>query len=164
MSRREEWRRQTAFVKCEPRASATAGSPAGSFRVLAGPGTTAGRPLVSRASSLASLFICVVGRWSLREGDEELGLALLRVGLERALVFPLLLYLCFQFEEGVSPRVGFGRSRWGRHRCRARLGFAVALRVLLLLAVQGLRSDWRASDCSRCDSRPRVVSQTAIYA
>ena len=70
----------------------------------------------------------------MREGDEELGLALLRVGLERALVFPLLLYLCFQFEEGVSPCVGFGRSRWGRHRCRARLGFAVALR--LALAVQ----------------------------
>ena len=61
MSRREEWRRQTAFVKCEPRASATAGSRAGSFRVLAGPGTTAGRSLSSRASSLAPSSLCLAG-------------------------------------------------------------------------------------------------------
>ena len=32
-----------------------------------------------------------------REGDEELGLALLRVGLERALAFPLPLDLGFEF-------------------------------------------------------------------
>ena len=41
----------------------------------------------------------------MREGHEELGLALLRVGLERALLLPLLLYLCFQLEEGVSSRI-----------------------------------------------------------
>ena len=70
----------------------------------------------------------------MREGHEELGLALLRVGLKRAFAFPLLLDLGFQLEEGISTRVGLRRGRWGRHRCRARIGFAVALRVLLLLS------------------------------
>ena len=51
----------------------------------------------------------------LREGDEELGLALLRVGLERAFGLPLLLDLGFQLEEGVSTRVGLRRGRWGGH-------------------------------------------------
>ena len=95
VSRRQTGRRQTAFSECEPRASAHAGSRAGSFRVLAGPGTTAGRSLSSRASSLASLAFCVCGRGSLRESNKKLGLALLRVGLERAFVLPLLLDLGF---------------------------------------------------------------------
>ena len=77
----------------------------------------------------------------MREGHEELGLALLRVGLERAFGFPLLLDLGFQLEEGVSARVGLRWGRWGGHRCRARLGFAVALRVAAAVAVQCSRSD-----------------------
>ena len=115
VSRRQTGRRQTAFSECEPRAWAHAGSRAGSFRVLAGPGTTAGRSLSSRASSLASLAFCVCGRGSLRESNKKLGLALLRVGLERAFGLPLPLDLGFQLEEGVSPRVGFRRGRWGGH-------------------------------------------------
>ena len=129
-----------------------------------GPGQPRAVPWFLARHPSPPLFSCVVGHCLRREGHEELGLALLGVGLERAVALPLPLDLGFQLEEGVSTRVGLRRGRWGRHRCRARLGFAVALRVLLLLAVQGLRSDWRASDCSRCDSRPRVVSQTAIYA
>ena len=61
------------------------------------------------------LFSCVVGRCLRREGHEELGLALLRVGLERAFGLPLLLDLGFQLEEGVSTRVGLRRGRWGGH-------------------------------------------------
>ena len=67
-------RRQTAFNECEPRAWAHAGSRAGSFRVLAGPGTTAGRSLSSRASSLASLFICVVDAGRCGKVTKNLGL------------------------------------------------------------------------------------------
>ena len=47
---------------------------------------------------------------------------------------------------------------------RASQCFAVLSVCCCLLAVQRSRSDWRASDGSRCGSRPRVVSQTAIYA
>ena len=171
-------RRQTAFSECEPRAWAHAGSRAGSFRVLAGPGTTAGRSLSSRASSLASLFICVVGRCLIRESNKRLGLALMCVGLERAFAFPLLLDLGFQLEEGVASRVGLRRGRWGRHRCRARIGFAVALRVLLLLsqfnarAATGVQVSVLAViqdhvSCSgqrvmRCSDATRVILQASL--
>ena len=74
VSRREAGRRQTAFSECEPRAWAHAGSRAGSFRVLAGPGTTAGRSLSSRASSLASLFICAVDAGRCGKVTKNLGL------------------------------------------------------------------------------------------
>ena len=154
------------------------GLPSRFVRVLAGPGTTAGRSLVSRASSLASLYPFVMGHCCIREGDEELGLALLRVGLERAVAFPLLLDLRFQLEEGVATRVGLRRGRWGRHRCRARPGFAVALRVLLLLsqfnarAATGVQVSVLAVvqdhvQCSgqrvmRCSDATRVILQASL--
>ena len=51
-------------------------------------------PVFSRViPRLPFIFFC--GRGSLRERDEELGLALLRVGFERAVVLPLLLDLGF---------------------------------------------------------------------
>ena len=73
-SRRRAVRRQTAFRECEPRASAHAGSRAGSFRVLAGPGTTAGRSLSSRASSLASLLSFFVDAGRCGKVTKNLGL------------------------------------------------------------------------------------------
>ena len=90
-------------------------------------------PVFSRVIPRLPFYLCC-GRGSLRESNKKLGLALLRVGLERAFVLPLLLDLGFQLEEGVATRVRLRRGRWGRHRCRARIGFTVALRVLLLLS------------------------------
>ena len=159
----KQGRRQTAVKDCEPRASATAGSRAGSFRVLAGPGTTAGRSLVSRASSLASSLLlccgtlletgrsrrtwaCLAGRRprTCRRSPTAAGLGLRVLAGRRVACWT-------SAGPGVSPS------------CRARLGFAV-LSVRAALAVQRSRSDWRAVSGYRCDSRPRAVSQTAIYA
>ena len=118
-------------------------------------------PVFSRVIPRLPFYLCC-GRGSLRESNKKLGLALLRVGLERAFGFPLLLDLRFQLEEGISTRVGLRRGRWGGHRCRARIGFTVALRAAAALTVQRSRSDWRASEGSRCDSTP--LFRTASYA
>ena len=130
------------------------GSRAGSFRVLAGPGTTAGRSLVSRASSLASFYLCCdAGRCG--KVTKNLGLPCC-ASARTCLRSPTAAGLGLRFR-GISTRVGLLR-RWGRHRCRARLGFAVALRVAAAVAVQTLAQRLRQS-CSRCDSSTRVVSQ-----
>ena len=120
-------------------------------------------PVFSRVIPRLLSSLVLLDAASGREGHEELGLALFGVGLERAFGLPLPLDLGFQLEEGISARVRFGWGRWGRHR-RTRLGFAVLSVCCCLLAVQRSRSDWRAVSGYRCDSRPRLVSQTAIYA
>ena len=88
-------------------------------------------PVFSRVIPRLPFYLCC-GRGSLRESNKELGLALLRVGLERAFAFPLLLDLRFQLEEGVSTRVGLRRGRWGGHGFACVSVFCSALRVLLL--------------------------------
>ena len=133
-------------------------------------------PVFSRVIPRLPFYLCC-GRGSLRESNKKLGLALLRVGLKRAFAFPLLLDLGFQLEEGISTRVGLRRGRWGRHRCRARPGFAVALRVLLLLSqfnaraatgvqVSGLAVIQDHVQCSgqrvmRCSDATRVICKQA---
>ena len=90
-------------------------------------------PVFSRVIPRLPFYLCC-GRGSLRESNKKLGLALLRVGLERAFGFPLLLDLGFQLEEGVSTGVGLRRGRWGGHGyCR--------LSELVVVAVVRSRSD-----------------------
>ena len=71
-------------------------------------------PVFSRVIPRLPFYLCC-GRGSLRESNKKLGLALLRVGLERAFGLPLPLDLGFQLEEGVSSSIGFWRGRWGGH-------------------------------------------------
>ena len=164
VSRRRAVRRQTAFSECEPRAWAHAGSRAGSFRVLAGPGTTAGRSLSSRASSLASLFICVVDAGRCGKVTKNLGLPC----CASASNVPSLSHCCWTWASSLrraSRRVlDFGGAGGVAMVSRVSQCFAVALRVLLARSSNARAATGVQASRLRCDSRPRAVSQTAIYA
>ena len=164
VSRRRAVRRQTAFNECEPRAWAHAGSRAGSFRVLAGPGTTAGRPLVSRASSLASLAFCVCDAGWCGKVTKNLGLPCCASASNVPSVSHCRWTWASSFNKASRRVLDFGGAGGVAMVSRASQCLAVLSVCCCLLAVQRSRSDWRAVSGYRCASRPRAVSQTAIYA